>query len=170
VNNLHFVWVLARYLNGIKLSKAELDLVAEDIAKWRNRLYDVSWYMRNLIESIARQANEKDNCTGKYWEGRIKSQALLDDAALAATTTPTHLEPFVGGEHQDNPIGLNFSLPDYLELKDWVGQAIRVDKTGVIPSELAPILERLNIAPEVWLDSVKPMVKTTTQSLEQGKV
>jgi hypothetical protein len=165
-------------------------------------IYDVSWYMRNLNESIARQANEEDNCTGKFWEGRFKSQALLDDAALltcmsyvdlnpirakiadrvetsdftsiqerirhyqktleqignradAATTTPTHLEPFVGGEHQDKPTGLNFSLPDYLELTDWAGRAIRADKAGAIPSELAPILERLNIAPESWLDGVR---------------
>jgi putative transposase len=194
--------IVGRYLDGITLSKAELDVVAEDIEKWRHRLYDVSWYMRNLNESIARQANEEDGCTGKFWEGRFKSQALLDDAALltcmsyvdlnpirakmadrpeesdftslqerirhyqktleqtgsrteATTTTPVHLEPFVGGEHQDKPAGLNFSLPDYLELTDWAGRAIRTDKAGAIPSELAPILERLNIDPEAWLDSVK---------------
>jgi hypothetical protein len=35
-----------------------LDVVAEDIEKWRHRLYDVSWFMRNLNESIARQANQ----------------------------------------------------------------------------------------------------------------
>jgi putative transposase len=73
----------------------------------------------------------------------------------ATTTTPVHLEPFVGGEHQDKPAGLNFSLPDYLELTDWAGRAIRTDKAGAIPSELAPILERLNIDPDAWLDSVK---------------
>jgi putative transposase len=36
-----------------------------------------------------------------------------------------------------------------------VGRAIREDKSGSIPIELAPILERLNIDPEAWLDSVK---------------
>jgi hypothetical protein len=50
---------------------------------------------------------------------------------------------------------LNFSLPDYLELTDWAGRAIREDKSGAIPSELAPILERLNIDPKAWLDSIK---------------
>ncbi|MEW8629926.1 MAG: alpha-amylase family glycosyl hydrolase [Candidatus Thiodiazotropha sp.] len=194
--------IVGRYLCGIKLSKAELDVVAEDIEKWRHRLYDISWFMRNLNESIARQANEEDSCTGKFWEGRFKSQALLDDAALltcmsyvdlnpirakiadrpeasdftsiqdrirhyqkaleqtgdhaeAATTAPAHLAPFVGGEHKDKPTGLNFSLPDYLALTDWAGRAIREDKSGAIPTELAPILERLNIDPEAWLDSVK---------------
>jgi putative transposase len=74
--------------------------------------------------------------------------------AEATTTTPVHLEPFVGGEHQDKSAGLNFSLPDYLELTDWAGRAIRTDRAGATPSELAPTLERLNIDPEAWLDSV----------------
>ena len=177
-------------------------MVAEETKKWRHRLYDVSWFMRNLNESIARQANEEDECSGKFWEGRFKSQALLDDAALltcmsyvdlnpirakiadrpeasdftaiqarirhyqatleqtgdhkeAATTAPEHLLPFVGGEHQDKTSGLSFSLPDYLELTDWAGRAIREGKSGSIPSELSPILERVNIDPEAWLDSIK---------------
>lgn len=46
-------------------------------------------------------------------------------------------------------------MPDYLELTDWAERAIRADKTGAIPQELRPILERLNIAPEAWLDSVR---------------
>jgi hypothetical protein len=75
--------------------------------------------------------------------------------AQAATTAPEHLILFAGGEHQDKAPGLNFSLPDYLEQTDWAGRAIRADKSGAIPSELAPTLERLNIDPEAWLDSVK---------------
>jgi hypothetical protein len=58
--------MVSRYLNGIKLSKAEQDVVDEDIEKWRHRLYDISWFMRNLNESIARQANEEDSCTGRF--------------------------------------------------------------------------------------------------------
>jgi REP element-mobilizing transposase RayT len=50
---------------------------------------------------------------------------------------------------------LPIKLDDYLQLLDWTGRQVRRDKRGSIPSNLAPILERLRILPESWLQTVQ---------------
>ncbi|KZX01709.1 transposase [Pseudoalteromonas luteoviolacea] len=85
--------IIDRYINGEVLSEAELLLVSELIENWRARLYDISWYMKNLNEYIAKEANKEDDCTGKYWEGRYKSQALLDEMALLSCMAYVDLNP-----------------------------------------------------------------------------
>jgi len=72
------------YIAGKKQGKAELDTLKEQVTVWRARLMDISWFMRVLNE---------DHCSGRFWEGRYKSQALLDEAALAACMAYVDLNP-----------------------------------------------------------------------------
>jgi hypothetical protein len=64
-----------KYLRGGKaLSDAELEAVAGKLALWRERLRDISWFMRALNEPIARQANAEDGApvdTGKRHPWRL---------------------------------------------------------------------------------------------------
>jgi len=74
-----------------------------------------------------------------------------------SSQTTLKLADFIEDEHKDQPEGIAFSYLDYLdylELVDWSGRAIPDDKTGAIADNLPPILARLRIEQQGWLDMI----------------
>jgi len=225
--------LVQKYRVGTDIATVALK-AKEIIAEWRMRLMDISWYMRGLNEYLARRANEEDRCTGRFWEGRYKSQALLDEAAVLTCMSYVDLNPIRAGicdtpeesdftsiqqrirqwQHaqardksvksktvkaksikeksvQEKPKAENtqsalplmrllkqsqdshrnaigYTTKEYLELVDWAGRAIRDDKRGAIPNTIPPILERLKLNPNVFLDFVgKPSLQLSGKKRQQ---
>ena len=193
----------------------------EKVDLWRKNLGDISWFMRSLNEYVARTANKEENCRGRFWEGRFKSQALLDEKALLSCMAYVDLNPIrakmvatpeesdftsIQERLYDHAIeknkpsvkqkrlirqykksnqnqkdtsstnyepcqqaslkvldgsgrirlseGIPYSRQDYFELVDWTGRVLRSGKRGAIDESQAPILQRLGIDEESWIESV----------------
>ena len=63
------------------------------------------------------------------------------------------LAQFEGSTRDEEQAGILFSLGDYLTLVDMTGRILRDDKRGAISAHLPPILERLEINQEEWLNN-----------------
>jgi len=85
--------LVERWQEELTISEAENKTALAIIDNWRSRLADISWFMRCLNEFIARKANKEDECSGRFWEGRFKSQALLDEDALLTCMAYVDLNP-----------------------------------------------------------------------------
>jgi REP element-mobilizing transposase RayT len=196
--------LVSRYLRNETTTRVEMKKAEQIIETWRERLTDISWFMRSLNEHLARRANEEDRCTGRFWEGRFKSQALLDEAAVltcmsyvdlnpvragiaktpeesdftsiqqrireqtkpsrqsknaTAESQPT-LTPLVKQSQDRHKNAIGFALLDYLELVDWAGRAIRVNKRGAIPEQAPPILQRIGLEPGRYLEHLQGLAAT----------
>lgn len=176
--------VIKRFLAGKYLSTTEHAQVTCLLSTWRKRLLDLSWYMRCLNEPIARLANQEDHCTGRFWEGRFTSQALLDERAVLTCMAYVDLNPIRAAlantpeqsdytsiqerilhpenralrpfaERADDDVGIPFGLKDYLELVDWAGREIKYGKKGFISKHQPPILFRLGMDATPILDYLR---------------
>src|SRR5690606_31706925 len=88
--------VVERWCNG-KATQAERQLAEAIIHKWRKRLCDLSWFMKCLNEHLAQRANLEDNCDGRFWQGRFRYQALLDEAGILTAMAYVDLNPVRAG-------------------------------------------------------------------------
>jgi hypothetical protein len=200
-------FLIQKHQKGDLIGKAEMNVLIKIVEEWRIRLTSISEFMQQLNQVIARQANLEDNCTGRFWEGRYKSQPLLTEEALLTAMAYVDLNPiratiaktpedsahtsikerikpafiseqalktnpdinpyylqrfhiktllsFEGNIKHDKQEGVLFSHNDYLALVDTTGRVQRNDKRGAIPNHFSPILQRLGIDTDEWVENTQ---------------
>ena len=104
------------------------------LAVLRDRLGDLSWFMRCLNEPIARRANQEDGCTGRFWQGRFRSKDLPSEVAVWAAMAYDDLNPVRAG------MAKRVDEPQHTSLQRRLEEA--EDEPERLDEPLAPLVRR----------------------------
>ena len=111
----------------------ELNMITSDARRMkelRSRLSDISWWVKMLSQTIAQRANQEDSCSGHFWEGRFKSQALLDQAAILACAAYVDLNPIRAALAQSP------ETSEFTGVKDRIDDTLAIKQANKSPKEL----------------------------------
>ena len=100
---------------------------AERLGNSSQRLGSISWFVRALNEPIARMANQEDGFTGRFWEGRLKCQALLDEQAVRSCIAYVDPNPVRAGMCEAFPGNL---LPRSSGKSQFPGNALAISTSN----------------------------------------
>ncbi len=151
--------VATRWLNvfpGLRIEELHLaqptdiqvQTLANNAAKMetiRKRLSDISWFMRALAEPVARIANQEDECTGRFWEGRFKAQTITDEAGLLACAMYVDLNPVRAAMADSPDESVHTSAYDRIQAEQ--GAKIESAAFNLVPIEQAEVAKQRKETP-----------------------
>jgi hypothetical protein len=123
-------------------SEADINVIINDAVKLetiRQRLSSLSWFMKLLVEPLARIANKEDGCRGHFWESRFSSVKLTDEASLLACAVYVDLNP------------IRAAMAESLEESEHTSVKIRID--AIRRRKNDPHLDS-DTLPDSWLSPV----------------
>jgi hypothetical protein len=109
----------------------------------------------NSIRASIAATPEESEFTSIYARIQALKPQIKEQDTSAPHISARRLMPFRDAGSDPVP-SLPVSFPDYLQLVDWSGRAVRFDKRGAIDSQQPPILERMNIDPGVAASDTSP--------------
>lgn len=133
--------LIRKFTAGLPLGSYEIESFKHEVAKLRLKLYSISKFMSCMNQYIACKANVEDHCTGRFWEGRFKSQALLDEAAVLSCMAYVDLNPIRAG------LTSTLEKSDFTSVQDRIRQVVlstsksNKDFTGQIKPRLMSFAE-----------------------------
>jgi len=139
-----------------KPSKQQVqEMLAEkqQVEECRKRLCDVTWFVRDLCEAVARRLNREEGRKGRVWYGRFRTRQVLDAPAALASCLAVEVSPVVAGATKDIAKGGYSSACDRI-----AGAKARARAKARVPRAKDP---------DAWLcpvDATKPKGKAPAKS------
>ena len=100
--------VAASKINSMLIQNEAQEVVNQKLEDIRYNLSNISSFMGFFCKYLAQKFNKEDNCKGRFWEGRFKSQALSDYESLINAMVYVDLNP-IRAKMVKYPEGYNFS-------------------------------------------------------------
>ncbi len=141
-------------------TKQQIKALLADQKKMREirmRMSDISWFMRSVAEPIARIANQEDECTGHFWEGRFKAQRIVDEAGLLTCAMYVDLNPIRAAMAESVMNYKHTSAYDRIE-------GAKGNKVKALVIEQIPDIE------EECVDETQPASTEETETAQAGTV
>jgi hypothetical protein len=104
---------------------------------------------------IALERYRKERASSKTRSPETPDQKKIIERLTLTAKRDSWLSPIIYNELETEKPFLNMKLDDYLSLLDSTGRNIATDKTGSIPRDLEPLLERMELNIEHWTDTVE---------------